>query len=813
MRIEYPAGFRHVWMNLRTRPHDGRDAPPPPARSSRALAQTDPGRLPVRGATWWVYQPLPTVLAVVAIVVYALLVLGGPMNGPLRIAIDDLGSVLAALTAAALCLHTARTHTDLRAQRSWLLLGLGMLSWGTADAYWTWSELVLGVVPVTPSLADIGYLALVPLLFAGILLRPRLGQATEDRWQLLLDSCLTVTALLAVAWATVLGPIYARLETSLLVQAITLAYPLGDLAILACLLISVLRDTETRPATMPLLLGLATMAVGDAAYAALVASGTYATGHPVDVIWFAALVLVALAASVEHRERTVERVTKGGLAQMDSPWRFMLPSALLAVASLAVWTMSTRRGQLPIGPAEAALTVAWILLLVRVYLGYRAAAEGHRRERALRIGHTSVFRREQQRRRQLEAVRDVTTELTRELDLTALLSLITRRAAELVDAPLGAAFLWDPTREELVPRAWYGLGAWFEEIRIQRGEGAAGRAVELGRGVIVNDYATSRQGNRRLLSRQAVSAALAAPIVSGGKLVGAIVAADHQAGRAFDESHLSLMELFAHQAAVAIEHARLVDEASSVEALRELDRLKTELLSTVSHELRTPLTLIHGYAELLQVRARSLSPDEVDMMSDEILQGSRTMIRLVDDLLDFSRLDSTRLHLELAQMDLTAMLRRQVQGWRTQPGGDRLRLDLDGPLEAYADQTRVDQIVRNLITNALNHAPEGLIIVRGRQDGTSVRIEVQDHGHGIPADELPRIWESFFRGQQARNSPNRGSGLGLAVVRQLVELQHGRVDVESVVGEGTTFRVWLPTHPPADGATANPSPAASGLVY
>jgi signal transduction histidine kinase len=271
-----------------------------------------------------------------------------------------------------------------------------------------------------------------------------------------------------------------------------------------------------------------------------------------------------------------------------------------------------------------------------------------------------------------------------------------------------------------------------------------------------------------------------------------IVVADSRVGRTFDAADLTLLELFADQAAVAIEHARLVDEAASVEALRELARLKTELLSTVSHELRTPLTLIHGYAELLHARAELLTPEDVMMMADEVLLGSRTMIRLVDDLLDFSRRDAAGLQLQRTRVELVELLRRHVHAWRGQAGGERLRIDAAPPLETYADPARLDQVIRNLISNALNHALEGPVMIRAWCDGAGVSLEVADRGPGIPEEELPRVWDSFFRGERARNSPNRGSGLGLAVVRQLVELHGGRVDVESRLGEGTKFRVWLP---------------------
>jgi signal transduction histidine kinase len=313
--------------------------------------------------------------------------------------------------------------------------------------------------------------------------------------------------------------------------------------------------------------------------------------------------------------------------------------------------------------------------------------------------------------------------------------------------------------------------------------------------VIVNTRPSVHEQVSPLLTRTPMTAALAAPIFSQGQPVGVILVADDQVGRTFDEQDLSLLELFADQAAVAIEHARLVDEAASVEALREIARLKTELLSTVSHELRTPLTLIHGYAELLHVRAELLTPEDVAMMADEILLGSRTMIRLVDDLLDFSRMDISRIRLDRARVDVAELLRRHVQSWRSQAGGERLRLDVAPHLEAYADPTRLDQIIRNLISNALSHAPDGPVTVRGGLESPWVRLEVGDHGPGISEDELPRIWESFFRGERARNSPNRGSGLGLAVVRQLVELHGGRVEAESRPGEGATCRVWLPSAP------------------
>jgi len=730
----------------------------------------------------------------VAAVLYALVVLGGGVfSAPFRIVVDDLGSVLAAILSGVLCLAAGQAQASRRSRLSWFLIGLSLCCWAIGDAYWAWIELVLNQPVVTPSLADVAYLAAAPLVFTGILLRPTLRRRPVSRWLLLIDVCLTMAALLSVSWVLIIGPLFVQLATDPLLQVVSLAYPLADLGVLLCLLVAMLRESENWPPTGFLLLGLTAAAIGDSAWAALVVAGTYATGHPIDVLWFVGLVLIGLAAVVERNAPAEGKMPPP--ATVGAPWRFMAPAVLVVVASVAVWSVALRRGAGFGDPAEIALGVAWLLLLVRVYLGYRSAVEAHRHERRLRIGHASSFRHEQQRRRQLEAVRDIAAELTRELDLTALLSLITRRGAALLDAPIGTAMLWNELERLLVPRAWHGLGAWFGDLRQRAGEGAAGRAVELRRGVIVNNYITSREAFGPLLAQVPISAVLTVPVISLGRLVGVIAVADDRPGRQFDEHDLSLLGLLADQAAVAIEHARLFEQAASAEALRELARLKAEFLTTASHELRTPLTLIHGYAELLRFRAETLSPTDVANMSDEILLGSRTMIRLVDDLLDFSRLESTRPVLERQRVDVVELLGRHVRGWSGQPGGERLRLEASSPLEAEVDATRLDQIIRNLFSNALEHTESGPVVVRARRvpgDPAEIRVEVTDQGPGMSEEEQPRVWEPFFRGQRALNSARRGSGLGLAVVKQLVELHGGRVGLESGVTRGSTFWFSLP---------------------
>jgi putative methionine-R-sulfoxide reductase with GAF domain len=619
-----------------------------------------------------------------ALLVYVTFALSEILAPRLRTAFNDVASTLAALTAAALAYRAARSQADRSLRTSWLCFAGGLLAWGLGNGVWTLLAWTTGAPVVTPSLPDLGYLVMLALALAGVLFRPTRRPRTASRRLLLVDAGMAVSALLAVGWILVIDPLLEGVSITQPARLLALVYPVGDLCILTCLLIAMPRGLEDGPGTLPLLGGFMLLTLADLVYAALVLQDRYVTGHPVDAAWFGALMLMSLAAARERVDLAAWRTGPGlanseariaavasitplrvavraaarlpslrAVTPLNEPavvrgpvWRYLTPAVLLTLATLVVGAVSLQRGRPPSGPAEMLLGVAWLLLLVRIALGLHRAAEGHQRERRLRVGHATSFRREQQRRRQLEAIRDVTTELTRELDLTALLTLITRRTASLVEAPIGTVCLWDEASGRLIPRAWHGLGSWFADLRFERGQGAVGRAAELGHGVIVNDYPTARERVRSLLQYAPIEAALAAPIVSQGKLLGVITAADERVGRRFDQDDLLLLELFADRAAVAIEHARLVDEAAAVEALRELSRLKTELLSTVSHELRTPLTLIHGYAELLHARADSLAPDDVRMMAEEVLLGSRTMIRLVDDLLDFSRLDSSRLRLE-----------------------------------------------------------------------------------------------------------------------------------------------------------------------
>jgi GAF domain-containing protein/anti-sigma regulatory factor (Ser/Thr protein kinase) len=412
---------------------------------------------------------------------------------------------------------------------------------------------------------------------------------------------------------------------------------------------------------------------------------------------------------------------------------------------------------------------------------------------AVALDNARSLEGEQQRCRQVEAVRSVTAELTRELDLSSLLDLILMRAGQFVPCQATAILLWDEASQTLIPTAWRGLGDWVSTTHFGLGDGAAGAAARLREGVVVEDYRDWSAETRPAPDEAGPTSVMAVPVVYQDRLIGVLTTNRFGITESFNRHDLELLEVFGTQAAVAIENARLFEQATTAEALRELAQLKAELLNTVSHELRTPLSLIQGYAELLVHRADRLDPAEVAQMSGEIYTSSRTLARLVDDLLDCSNLDHGRLQLRRRRVALSELLEALTRTFGTQPGGDRIETDLEIGLAADADPERLHQVVGNLLMNALTYSSSGQILVRAYREQGSVRVEVIDHGPGLAAEEVSRVWESFYRGTESAQLPNRGSGLGLTVVKQLVELHGGRVGVESTPGGGATFWFTLPS--------------------
>jgi signal transduction histidine kinase len=230
-----------------------------------------------------------------------------------------------------------------------------------------------------------------------------------------------------------------------------------------------------------------------------------------------------------------------------------------------------------------------------------------------------------------------------------------------------------------------------------------------------------------------------------------------------------------------------------VEGLRELDAMKSRFVSSVSHELRTPLTSIKGYLEVLAEEEVGQLNEEQQEYATIALRNVARLQRIIDDLLTLSRLDAGRLELELEPLEVGDVLEDVRDGVAPLAGEREIRIGLEAApsLTVPGDRARLEQALGNLVSNALKFSPAGQTVqLRALSEDGQALVEVCDSGVGIPKDEIPNLMQRFYRASTAGTV--EGTGLGLAISREIVERHRGRIEVESEVGVGTTFRVRLP---------------------
>ncbi len=229
---------------------------------------------------------------------------------------------------------------------------------------------------------------------------------------------------------------------------------------------------------------------------------------------------------------------------------------------------------------------------------------------------------------------------------------------------------------------------------------------------------------------------------------------------------------------------------------RRLDKLRKDFVANVSHELRTPLSMLQGYSEAL-LDDIAQSPEMRRELAQVIHDETLRMGRLVRDLLDLAKMESGHIEVERIRMNVPALLQRVVRKFQGIAGEQKVRLKWeahpDVP-EVYWDEDKVEQVLTNLVDNAIRHTPEGgeVCLKAAPSNGRKVSLTVADTGSGIPEEDLPFIFERFYKADKARTRGQSGTGLGLAIVKHLVDAHGGTVSVESRLGEGTTFTVKLP---------------------
>jgi excisionase family DNA binding protein len=403
---------------------------------------------------------------------------------------------------------------------------------------------------------------------------------------------------------------------------------------------------------------------------------------------------------------------------------------------------------------------------------------------------------EQRAAERTRRLQEITGQLSQSLEAERVLDSVARASAELLQAPVGAVFLFErgESDAEFVLAAAHGIDQRrAPDLRLPRHASLAGRAIDEGRTLVVNDV-REELGTAlpALLTGQTTGSEIAAPITAGSARLGVVKAFSPTLQR-FTPDDAELLTTLAAAAAVALTNARLYREA------QDAVRTRDEFLSAAAHDLKTPLTAVKGLAQFLrrQVARTDLPGSERLMQGLERIDASTTkMGQQLDELLDLTRVQmGQQLELRRNPTDLVALARRAAADQQQITDHHTILVEsAHRQLVGTWDGVRLERVLENLLSNAIKYSPEGgsiTVSIAEEAGGPWSVLTVRDQGLGIPAADLPRVFERFER---ARNVEGRigGTGIGLASARQIVEQHGGTIAVESAEGLGSIFTVRLP---------------------
>jgi signal transduction histidine kinase len=371
-------------------------------------------------------------------------------------------------------------------------------------------------------------------------------------------------------------------------------------------------------------------------------------------------------------------------------------------------------------------------------------------------------------------------------DGAAMLQALERGAAEALGAPFAGIALWDASSQVLRFPTGDPTFALPESSDLP-----VARAFRARQPLFSADTQYEAELDAQFQLRAKARAVLAAPIAAGDQPLGVLFVHGPRVSL-FAGDDLELLQLMADQAAVVLESRRLGERTARVRAREEAARLKEDFLSAAAHDLKTPLTTLVVQTQLLERRAVRNPATPVDLGGLRRLVGESERLRaIVLELLDASRAEQDRLVGRREPLDLTPLLREAARRHE----GERHRFVVEAPerLVGLFDAQRIAQLVENLVENAVKYSPEGgTITVRLWEDSRGANLTVADEGIGIPAEDLPSLFERFHRGSNVDDRRFPGWGLGLSICRRIVQQHDGQIAVVSREGQGSMFHVTLP---------------------
>jgi len=394
----------------------------------------------------------------------------------------------------------------------------------------------------------------------------------------------------------------------------------------------------------------------------------------------------------------------------------------------------------------------------------------------------------------LERILEVGRELASTMALEPLLRKIVVMAAELTDSKGASILLQDTYTGELRFRTAVG-DPQLADIPVPIEGSIAGTVLTSREPLIVHDARADPRHYKEVGQRigSETRSLLAVPLQIKKRCIGVLEAVNKLGDQEFSEEDVETLMALAAQAAIAIENARLVEALrKAYEQLGQLDRLKSDFIAVASHELRTPLSLILLYAAVLRQRLG----DAAEAQLDAVQRAAMRLKNIIDTMLNLRYLETGQMDLKPTQFDLRTEVQGACEDYEAlaEAGGLVLKAELpDEPVPICADREKVRVMLDNLISNAVKFTPPaGRVRVVACGRGNEVEVMVTDTGVGIPAHELERIFDRFYQVEDHMIRRHGGMGLGLSIVKGLVELHGGSVRAESVLDQGSRFVVVLP---------------------
>ena len=426
---------------------------------------------------------------------------------------------------------------------------------------------------------------------------------------------------------------------------------------------------------------------------------------------------------------------------------------------------------------------------------------------AVAVEKASLFRQSEMRSRQLSVLNTIGAAVSQSLNLEMVLNEAVEKMIEKLNFDAAWIYILDPSGEELSLKAYRGLG---EDIALSIAKrslsaGVTAKIFETGERLVFeyfqNDTTYRHLSDRHKIASIGFASAAGFPIKTNEKVIGVLHLANKTA-RHFPADELQLIESIAQEIGVGAENARLFEQVNQKTAelgqmnqeLQEANQAKDEFLSVMSHELRTPLNVITGYAEVLSQGVLGEIQREQMHAVKTISFQSRELLRMINEILQVGSIEAGKVKAHCENVNLLDFLAELRSGYEILSNKE-ISLNWNVPSRlpmVWTDGEKLKHVLQNLINNAIKFTENGSVTIFSKYASTAIEFKVKDTGIGMPQDMLPSIFQMFRQLDSSSTRSYGGSGVGLYIVKKFVDLLGGTIEVESTLGEGSTFTVTLP---------------------